>query len=375
MRAEIDAGARGDALAALNYYEAGLQVEGSLRRYQLRELVIMGDDAPPWAYSRWCLDVAYHWMLFEQDPRVDDAVRQLMLCTHVDATMAALDDPVALAELGTRIAAGDRLCQQLALYEYGGLWDFLDVKAEPGLIGRGDHIAEWSEQPMNGYVIEDACGPRLRVEDLRTGDKVEVLNIGALTDRDRGAPVIGRLGPISSDPGLMFQAAPISVDLTTAQGVAESRGPQDDWPRWVPAVADGAHDGRLPYAFSCGRPTLYCSDIAVLDVDRADVDTDALEAPGRLLELRAAGLDDFVANGVMVAEVALIAVTVSGPDAVSAVGPHLASVIVEPRVLDALRVHCTGPEHEHHWDILAAGTVEPVRSRCTELARMCREAA
>jgi hypothetical protein len=40
-----------------------------------------------------------------------------------------------------------------------------------------------------------------------------------------------------------------------------------------------------------------------------------------------------------------------------------------------LRVHCTGPEHEHHWDILAAGTVEPVRSRCTELARMCREAA
>jgi len=52
MRAEIDAGARGDALAALNFHEAGLQVEGSIRRYQLRELVIMGDDAPPWAYSR-----------------------------------------------------------------------------------------------------------------------------------------------------------------------------------------------------------------------------------------------------------------------------------------------------------------------------------
>ena len=173
----------------------------------------------------------------------------------------------------------------------------------------------------------------------------------------------------------MFQGRPISVDLTTAQGVAESSGPQDDWPLWVPAVADAAHDARLPYAFSCGRPTLYCSDIAAMDDDRSDVDTDALDEPGRLLELRAAGLDDFVANGVMVAEVALIAVAVSGPDAVSAVGPHLASVIVEPRVLDALRVHCTMPEHEHHWDILAAGTVEPVRSRCTELARMCREAA
>jgi hypothetical protein len=372
MRAEIDAGARGDALAALNFHEAGLQVEGSLRRYQLRELVILGDDAPPWAYSRWCLDVAYHWMLLEQDPRVDDAVRQLMLCTHVDAAMATLDDPVAFAELGTRIAAGDRLCQQLALYEYGGLWDFLDVKAESGLIDRCDQILAWSEQPMNGYVIKDARGPLLHAVDLRTGGEVDVLNIGALTDLDRGAPVIGRLGPISSDPGLMFQGRPIAVDLTTAQGVAESSGPQDDWPRWVPAVADGAHDGRLPHAFSCDRPTLYCSDIAAID---EGVDSDDLDAPGRLTELRATGLDDIVANGVMVAEVALIAVEVSGPDAVSAVGPHLASVIVEPRVLEALRVHCTGPEHEHHWDILAAGTVEPVRSRCTELARMCREAA
>src|SRR5215211_6828218 len=232
MRAEIDAGARGDALAALNFHEAGLQVEGSVRRYQLRELVILGDDAPPWAYSRWCLDVAYHWMLLERDPRVDDAVRQLMLCTHVDAAMATLDDPVALAELGTRIAAGDRLCQELAVYEYGGLWDFLDVKARPGLIDRCDQIAAWSEQPMNGYVIEDARGPRLHVVDLRTGGEVEVLNIGALTDLDRGAPVIGRLGPISSDPRLMFQGRPIAVDLTTAQGVAASSGPQDDWPRW-----------------------------------------------------------------------------------------------------------------------------------------------
>ncbi len=77
----------------------------------------------------------------------------------------------------------------------------------------------------------------------------------------------------------------------------------------------------------------------------------------------------------MVAEVALIAVEVSGADAVSAVGPHLATVMVEPRVVDALRIHCTAPEHEHHWDVLAAGSIEPVRSRCTELARLCRGAA
>ena len=374
MRAELEAGARGDALAALNLHEAGLQVEGSLRPYQLRELVILGDDAPPWTYSRWCLDLAYHWMLIEEDPRVDDAVRQLMLCSHVDAAAATLDDPVALRELGTRIAAGDRLCQELAVYEYGGLWDFLDVKAGPGLIRRCDQIADWSVQPMGGYVIQDAIGPRLRIVDLHTGDELDVLNIGALTDHDRGAPVLGRLGPISCEPGLMFQCRPISVDLTTAQGVADSEGPQDDWPRWLPAVSEGCHDGRPPYAFSCGRPTLYSTDIAPMDPWDEEV-PDAVEPPGRLRELRAAGLDDFVANGVMVAEVALTAVQVSGADAVSAIGPHLATVMVEPRVVDALKVHCISAEHEHHWDVLAAGSIEPIRSRCTELARLCHQAA
>ena len=48
MRAEIDAGARGDALEAFKFHEEGLQVEGGLYRYMLRELVILGDEAPPW---------------------------------------------------------------------------------------------------------------------------------------------------------------------------------------------------------------------------------------------------------------------------------------------------------------------------------------
>src|SRR5690348_851494 len=67
MHAEIDAGARGDALAAYDFHERGLQVEGSLYPYMLRELVILGEEAPPWMYSRWCLDLAYRWMLCEAD--------------------------------------------------------------------------------------------------------------------------------------------------------------------------------------------------------------------------------------------------------------------------------------------------------------------
>lgn len=376
MRGEIDAGARGDALEAFTCHEAGLQMEGGMYRYMLRELVILGEDAPPWMYSRWCLDLAYRWMLTEHDSRVDDAVKQLMMMSHWDQAEPLLDDAVAFAELGTRIAAGDRLCEELALHEYGGIYDFIDLKVEDGLFDRCDHLVEWAVAEMGGYVIEDAAGPLLRVVGLADGRELDVLNIGALTDREqvRGAPVIGRLGPISAAPGLMFQRRPISVDLETAQGVATSEGPQDDWPLWVPSLTDGCHSGRLPYAFSGGKRTLYSSDIVPLDAEVAD-ELDALEPPGRVVELRAAGLSDFVANGVLVAETALICVQVSGADAVSAVGPHLATVMVEPRVVDALRVHCVAPEHEHHWDILAAGTVEPVRSRCTELARLCREAA
>jgi hypothetical protein len=374
MRAEIDAGARGDAVAAYNHQQAGLQVEGGMYPFMLRELVVLGDEAPPWMYSRWCLDLAYRWMMIEHDPRVDDAVRQLMLMSHWDRAESLLDDKAAMAELGTRIAAGDRLAEELALQEYGGIYDFLDIKAEDGLLDRCDHIAEWAVAELGGYVIKDAVGPLLRVADLADDREIEVLNIGALADRDRDEPVIGRLGPISSSPGLMFQKRPISVDIETARGVANSEGPQDDWPLWVPAVADGCHQDRLPSGFSVVNHTLYSSDVLPLDAEVADR-LDELEPPGRLVELRAAGLDDYVANGVMVAEVALIAVEVSGAVAVSAVGPHLATVMVEPRVMEALRVHCAAPEHEHHWDILAAGSIEPVRSRCTELARLCREAA
>ena len=313
-------------------------------------------------------------MMIEEDPRVGDAVEQLMMMSHWAQVQPLLDDGVGLSELGNRIAAGDRLCEELALHEYGGIYDFIDVKAADGLLGRCDHIVEWAVAELGGYVIQDAVGPLLRIVDLADDRELEVLNIGALSERDRGEPVIGRLGPISSGPGLMFQKRPISVDLETAQGVANSEGPQDDWPLWVPAVTNGCHEHRLPDAFSCGGHTLYSSDILPMEAELVDK-LDRLEPPGRLLELRAAGLDDFVANGVLVAEMALICVEVSGPDAVSAVGPHLATVMVEPRVFDALQVHCTAPEHEHHWDVLAAGSIEPVRSRCIELARLCRTAA
>ena len=107
---------------------------------------------------------------------------------------------------------------------------------------------------------------------------------------------------------------------------------------------------------------------------RDESEGDTLEAAGRLLELRAAGLDDFVANGVMVAEVALIAVHVSDADAVGAVGPHLAT---------SWSSHVYSMPYESTDRGRARAPLGRARRRlhradakpCTELARLCPEAA
>jgi hypothetical protein len=369
MEACIDASARGEAMTAFEHHEAGLQVEGTLTRYQLRELALLGDDAPGWMFSRWCIDQAYRWMLHEQDPRTDQAVRQTMVIAHWEA-VAALpeDDPVALTELGTRIAGGDWLCQQLAVFEYGGLLDFLDVKAEASLLDRADRVREWSDARMGGYVLEEQRRGVLAIRDLANDVVTEVLNLGALTDALWEGAVVGRLVPISVSPGLMFESRPVSVDMETARDVAQAMR-DGDRDAWIPEVGEGRHSDRLPYGFSCGGQTLYSSDIVPEQLDKDGVEHDP---PGRLVELLEAGLDELQANGVMVAEVAFIAMDVSGRAAADRLAPHIAAVIFEPRVFEAIRQHGASAEHVEHWQWLAEASTPPARGRCHELARLSR---
>jgi hypothetical protein len=370
MRAEIDAAAEGDALATLEHFEASIQVGQSIIPHQLRELVVLGDEAPAWMYSRWCLDAAYRWMLFEEDQRVDQAVRQLMVTTHVEA-LPEPDDPTALLELGTRIAGGDWLAPQLAVFEYAGLLDFLDVKAGPGLLDRTDRIREWADARLSGFVLVRPRGGFLRVRHLADGSELDVLDLGALTDRGPDETVIGRLVPISTDPGLMFESRPVSVDRKTAEQVAlaEESG---DWPDWVPAIAGGRSEGRLPYAFSGQQPTLYSSDIVpmdYLDPELLDV-LDNLPPAPRMEELLDSGLDELEANAVLIAELAMVVMTAMGDDEDPVIGPHVATVLLEPRQFEAVKAHCTSPGHASVWATLAALVPEPARSRCAELARV-----
>ena len=377
MDDHISASARGDARESLWHLQQTLQVEGSLTPHKLYELVTLGDQAPGWMYSRWCVEQAYRWMLVERDPRTDEAAIQTMIAAHADQAEAVADDAVMFRELGTRVAAADWLCEQLAVYEYGGLLDFLDVKAGTTLVERSDQIRDWASARMNGYVLEGASGSSLRVRDLSTGAPVEVMNIGALTDRGPDCPVIGRVVPVATTPGLMFESRPVTVDLATAESVAAA-STHEDPAHWIKCVGDGRYDERLEYGFSCRNGTLFSSDIVPMSSLRDESDGEPQEElrdelgllPGRMVELLELGLTPHQANGVMVAEFAFIVVTVGGAEGAGTVAPHVGAVILDEPVFEALRRHCTAAEHAAHWSTLADCSVEPVRSRCEELARL-----
>lgn len=369
MWAAVDAAARGDAQACWEHLMEGLLVLQSLHHHQVRDIALLGDEAPGWMYSRWAVDQAFRYLLFTEDPRCDAAVRATMcVAGHLDHVLALEHDPVALKEYGTGIAASDWVCHQLATFELGGLRDFVADRALPGLLDRCDQVRDWVDAAMGAYVLEEGAGPVLVVHDLVQGRRLEVLNLGALADRGRDETVFGRLVPISEEPGLMFESRPLSVPEETAYLAAELVRSGDPW-GWLDALQIAAEDGLVHAGFSCGQGTLYSSDI-VPQSTYDEEPTPREEMPGRMRDLVDAGLDEYTANGVLVAEFALMAVTVSessGP----VVGPHVGSVLVDPRIHEAVQVHAVAPEHEEAWRVLAAHTSSVVRARCEALAEAC----
>ncbi len=316
---------------------------------------------------------SYRWLLANADPRTDDVVKTTWIAAYLDLDP---ERPMGLSprEFGTRLAAGDWICEQLAVYEYGGLLDFIDARAGTGLLERCDHVAEWVPFAMRGFTLDDVVDDRLQVTELASGDAVEVLNLGAMTDRERGAAVLGRLVPISDEPGLMFDVRPLGVDLETARE-ASRRSEEGNDMGWIDAITLGRRAGRLPLGFSMGNATPLSSDIVPEVIPHRHDASTPVQQPGRIRDLLTCGLSPRTANGVAVCETALIAVEVSGARGASIVGPHVVAVLADPEVYAAAREHSTHVRHAEQWGLLAAATPEPIRTRCLELAIRCRSAA
>ncbi len=371
----VDAEAVGDPVLAAECFRRGLHIQGTPHLPHLADLIDLGDDAPSWALARWASLQAYRWMLHERDPRTDNAVITTMLACYPDVD---LDRPLGLSftEFGTRLASGDWITRQIAVYEADGLADFLDVKIGDGLLARCGPLATWPESELGGYRLRPGRDGFLDVRDLRDGSRLQVLDIGALNDRSPGCTVLGRVVPIDVEPGYLFESRPIDVDDETALGVARADGPEE----WLPVLDEGRRSGRLPLFFSRNEATPLTSDLVPRDgwgqTCSHDLEPSARsmpQAPG-LLDLQDQGLDSLRANNIGVCDVALMAIEVA-PDAASTVANHVQAVLVDRATFEAAKVHRTRPEHAEGWAVLAGAVPEPVRSRCLELAALSRRDA
>lgn len=77
------------------------------------------------------MNQAHRWMMLNEHPRLDTAVR-FTLATTYDLPREVT--PEWLYGMGTQVAACDWICEEIAVYHFGGLADFLDVKATPELL-------------------------------------------------------------------------------------------------------------------------------------------------------------------------------------------------------------------------------------------------
>lgn len=365
MQRALDAEARGDARTAWEEHMAGLVVEESLTHHRLLELARLGDDAPAWMCSRWAVDQALRWLLMNEDPRCDDFVRTVLAGLHFQEIEPLLGDTVALKEYGTAVAACDWVYQQLAAYEAGGLRDFLDVRAERGLLDRLDQIDEWERAAVTAYELGDLRDDVLHARRLSDDRPVELLNLGAMTDVGPARTVIGRVVPISVWPFAMFESRPLPVDRVTALDVAERMRGADDL-GWFRALTAAYDDGRLPAGSTCGGGTLWSTDLVP---ERSGPSSEA----GRMRELMAAGLSEHEANGVCVVEVGLIVAEVSGD--VGSIASHLTAVLMDAHIHEAAKLHSSGPGKGPWWRIIATATPSPVRERCLEIAALSDEKA
>ena len=365
MGRALDAEARGDAAAAWELHMAGLIVEESLTHHCLAELACIGDGAPAWMCSRWAVDQALRWLLVGEDPRCGEVVRLVLAGVHLREVEPFVTDAVAFQEYGTAVAASDWVYQQLAAFEFGGLRDFLDVRAGQGLLERLDQIDEWERSAVTAYELLDVCDDVLRARRMTDDQPVELLNLGAMVDVGPPRTVLGRVVPVSVWPFAMFESRPLPVDRVTAEAVAERMRGEDDL-GWFWGLCDAYEGDRLPAGATFGHSTLWSTDIVP---ERGREPSQA----GRVQDLVAAGLSEQQANSVCVVELGLIIAEVAGD--IGPVASQVTAVLMDPSVHDALKKHSVAPGRGHLWRILASGTPSPVRERCLELAELSERLA
>jgi hypothetical protein len=230
---------RGDAHAAMALIERDMQTRSDdyfwrpVRLQRLLQIAWLGPLLPGWATSRWILAQAAQCL----DPRGRDRTRKALEIAV--ATRGGEDTLVGVDAFDAKVNVMDHdwVFRQVLLYELGGLQRFIARVATPGLLAGADRIHDWARTPVGAFRFVRESAAILTWLDLRSGEEVRSLNIGAASLLSPGECVIGRLAPIEG--GAMFESAPLFVPHDVARQVA------DDPADWVAALSRGC---RIPRA-------------------------------------------------------------------------------------------------------------------------------
>ena len=264
----------------------------------------------------------------------------------------------------------DWIYRQLVVFEFDGLQDFLELEAGPELVARAGPVHAWAESAMGGFRFEGDGGGRARFTDLSTGTGIEVLDLGCAGQLRVGDCAIGRVVPIDTEPGLMFESLPLPVSAGLATRVA------GDPDRWLMEFTGAYEAGRLPPLYSWREQHPLLTDVPVWVWRYAFEDEAA--ALRRATDPRFAHLGhEVVADAVDYCD-RMLSVWSSLPTAAQpSVAQAFASALLHPGVIAALREPLTEnpreaarhemARNETAWREIAGHVVEPMRGRCLEL--------
>ena len=223
----------------------------------VKEPARLAEAAPTWVLGRWIRGQALRWMMLEQDARLATAAREA-----IDATwMVEVLDPNAPfpGELLVEAAHLDAVCQHRALYDHGGLADYLDVRLGAPLLARVPTIRQWPDAEMTFYTLVGTSGRYARVASRESGT-VDVRDLGFLIGMPAGALLLGRVVPIDERPGHVFDEPPIEIDPVTAEHILYGT-PTVGLPLWLEAIGTAVAEGRLPVGVAAYGPTGLASDL------------------------------------------------------------------------------------------------------------------
>jgi len=190
------------------------------RLRRLMQFAVLGPTLPRWATSRWVLEQALQAL---HESRRQHVLRAMGIAIEIrggEGRLAGVDQ----ADARAKVIDHDWVFRQVLLYELGGLRHFIRRTASADLLAGADHIDEWALGRMGGYRLHERAPATLTWENLATGVRIEMPNIGSGVFIVPGETVIGRVVPV--EVGSMFESTPLRVPLEVARMVAHA---PDDW--------------------------------------------------------------------------------------------------------------------------------------------------